>query len=249
MVKIIAASKTNIASANIAALLEQRGIKPIYFEQDVIYLPVENLRADLLLIASSHKSAEGVPSLTCHTPGNWSSADYGGQPRTLSIAPAFYLREILLALADGAKERGLKHLVCFEVTHHGPTPYLPTVFVEVGSMPEHWKDLSACAVVADAIERAYKHEPETDLPVAIGFGGPHYAPNFTKRVLQGKYAVGHICPKYRLDEIDYEMVKQAIERTSPRPDFAVIDWKGATAQQRQKLVGWLERAGLSWEKV
>ncbi|MBU0615902.1 MAG: hypothetical protein KJ601_07455, partial [Nanoarchaeota archaeon] len=38
--------------------------------------------------------------------------------------------------------------------------------------------------------------------------------------------IGHICPKYILPSLTKDMIEQAINKTLPKPSFAVLDWKG-----------------------
>ncbi len=251
--KIIVVSTSNIASKNIAGILTSKyklpaNVEVKAFEQSVLNLPLENLKADLIIMPSTHKSEAGVNTLTCHTTGNWSSAEMGGQARTLSIAPALYLKEALLELKKQQQTKNLKYEVSLEVTHHGPTPNLPVIFVEVGSSEKQWNDLTACEAVADTIYHLLTKEPEK-VPVAVGFGGPHYAPAFTRKVLEGEIAFGHICPKYQADNLDEKMILQAFERTTPKPDFAAIEWKGLIKGQRDNIIGILEKNKINWKKL
>ena len=87
-----------------------------------------------------------------------------------------------------------------------------------------------------------------EVPTCVGFGGIHYADNFTKLEF-GMYAMGHICPGHQVDSIDEEIVKQAIEKTIPKPELAVLDWKGLYAPQREKMISIFEKIGIEWKKV
>ncbi len=247
--KQIIVSKTNLASFNIGKILsKQYGLKLTETELGVLALePVIDLNAELVIVASSHKSVDGRPTLTCHTTGNWGKAELGGKDETLSVAPALYLREALLELKKQQETLKLNYEVSLEATHHGPSLDAPIIFVEVGSSEKQWKDLKACSAVAAAINRVYKISPE-NIPVAIGFGGGHYCTTFTKRVLEGKIAFGHICPKHFCDSLDKGPIKQAVEKTFPHPDFAVLEWKGLSAEQRQKLMAIFEKNKIRWKK-
>ena len=120
----------------------------------------------------------------------------------------------------------------------------PIVYVEVGGSEDEWKDIDACRIICNALLA------KPDLKeVAVGFGGPHYAPNFSKQKILDNVAVGHICPNYHLDNIDEEMVLQAFEKTTPKTDFAIIDWKGCTKEQRDKLIAVFQKNKISWKKV
>jgi D-aminoacyl-tRNA deacylase len=128
------------------------------------------------------------------------------------------------------------------VSHHGPTSLpFPLVFVEVGSTPQQWNDLNACRIAARVISELMACEPE-NVPVAVGFGGPHYAPNFTAVV--DRVAVGHIASKHVAEFVDEPMVRQMVDRTVPRPAFALFDWKGLRGCERDRLSGILNGLGL-----
>jgi len=265
--KLIAISQVNEASRNIGKILidkykfkkaEGSGKLPIYKKdklvlvkcaEDVLHLGylAEYLRPELLVIASTHKSEAGINTLTCHSPGNWSSADLGGEKKTLAVAPALYLKEALLEL----KKQKLSYEVSLEVTHHGPTPNIPVIFVEVGSSKKQWQDMKACEAAADTIYNILtkKIEKPKNIPVVVGFGGTHYAPGFTRKTLNNELIPGHICPKYQADKLDEEIILQAFERTIPKPDFAAIEWKGLVKAQRDKIIEILDKNKIKWKKV
>ncbi len=48
------------------------------------------INADLFIFATKHQSKEGIPSFSCHAPGNWNKAELGGKEKQLCVAPAFY---------------------------------------------------------------------------------------------------------------------------------------------------------------
>lgn len=121
------------------------------------------------------------------------------------------------------------------------------IFVEVGSSEKQWNDLTACEAVADTIYHLLTKEPDI-VPVAVGFGGPHYAPAFTRKLLKENIAFGHICPKYKIDNLDEELILQAFERTIPKPDFAFFDWKGLLSGQRNKIIEILDKNKIAWKK-
>jgi len=93
-----------------------------------------------------------------------------------------------------------------------------------------------------------REEPE-EKPVAIGFGGPHYAPNFTEVVLKGRVAVGHILPNYAFDYIDETMFSQMIEKTIPKPELALVDWKGLKSEEKVKVKELCEATGIEYRKT
>jgi D-aminoacyl-tRNA deacylase len=253
--KLIIVAEKNLASVNISKFLKPASPKQVFRIKDNV-LDLDKYEKDLqkhspelVVVPSTHKSEANVPMLNAHPTGNWSSDNsLGGKQRTLSIAPALYLASAVRALRDSKEELKLNYEVGLEVTHHSPTIDLPVMFVEVGSSEKEWSDLQACEAVASVINKISAEEPEK-LDVCIGFGGPHYAPQFTRRVLAGKFATGHICPKHHIDSLDEEMILQAISKTTPKPNFVALEWKGLKPEQRQKIISVLEKNKISWERI
>jgi D-aminoacyl-tRNA deacylase len=255
----------DLAGANIAKIIvERQGLRPtgdsclgspVYGKGDVLLFGTRTsvrdltelpLRPEVCVVASRHRSESGKPTLTCHPTGNFGAAGLGGSPGRLQTTNSQYLCRSLLLLRQAKERHGLEHEVSMEVTHHGPTELpFPLLYVEVGSSEPQWNDLKACGAVADVIWEAVSSGGEP-LPSAIGFGGPHYAPNFNEVV--GKYAMGHIMPKHAVEQLSEGMVAQMVEKTFPRPEVAVIDWKGLKGADKDVLVGILGKIGLKWVK-
>ena len=258
--KLIVIAKGNLASTNIGKILKEKHpklkgaeyfeIKDNVLDLDKYEKDFQKLKPELIIVASTHRSKAGVPMLNAHAPGNWESADLGGKPKTLSIAPALYVRTAVLEFQKLKRERKAleKYEVGMEVTHHSPTIPFPVMFIEVGSSEKEWSDTMACAAAADVCYKLATEAPEK-VPVAIGFGGGHYAPQFNKRIFREKIAFGHICPKHHADTLDEDMILQAFNKTIPKPDFAAIEWKGLKGPQRPKIIEVLEKNKISWKKI
>ena len=274
--KLVVFSKKDIAGTNIVKILMDKfnfvktdeifDDNPIYEKDDIsivgcrndaIHLKYLNVfKPEICVFASRHKSESEKPTLTCHSPGNFSTAEAGGNERELSIAPALYLHKAmnLLKIYGGSLPHN-GYDISFEVTHHGPTNLsFPVIFVEVGSSEKQWNDNSACEVVSCVIYEILTNKiqdvqdvQEVKIPTAIGFGGPHYAPNFTK--ISDKIATGHIAPKYAVDFLNKEMIEQMINKTIPKPDFAVLDWKGLRGSERRNIIKILDDLGVEWKKT
>jgi D-aminoacyl-tRNA deacylase len=249
--KLILYSMDDLAGANIAKKILERGFEAtcdsfegatIYKKGDILlfgtktnvkdlkYLPY---KPDVCVVASRHKSESGKPTLTCHPTGNFSKAELGGEPGRLQPTNAQYLRQSLILLQEQQKKHGLPYEVSMEVTHHGPTELpFPLLYVEVGSSEEQWKDEKACLAVAEVIWEIMSKGVE-DTPPAIGFGGPHYAPNFNQAAK--KYAIGHIMPKHHTENLDKAAVEEMLDKTLPRPDTAILDWKGLKGAEKTAL--------------
>jgi len=215
-------------------------------------LAAERTIFDYFLYASTHKSEVGTPALTAHVPGNWGAADFGGSERTLNMAYASKLKQILQLLDEGAKKHKLDWPINMEVDHHGPTPNNgkhALIFVEIGSGQEQWENEIAGKVVAEAMMKALVR-PAPQVKVYLGIGGGHYAPKFTPLMLgsEGR-AVGHVLAKYRAADFDEQMLKQAVEKTIEPIEGALIDWKGLGKEEREQIISVLEKKGLKWERI
>jgi D-aminoacyl-tRNA deacylase len=202
---------------------------------------------ELIVFLSRHSSTKGIPTLSVHTPGNLSDANFGGEPRRVSVSPATAMKNSLLKMAKLATERELDYEVSYEGTHHGPSLSFPTMFVELGSSPKQWKDVEAAEVVADAAVAAISDCSCSS--VVLGIGGPHYNKKFTKMALTNQVAFGHMIPKYALAEVDAEIIYQCVERTFELVDCVVLDWKGIRGEHKSKIITVLETLGLTSEKV
>ena len=248
VMKIIVVSQKDIAAMNIKKILlnefdfketdEEFDNNKIFAREEYILVTVkkdsifnnhldEKFDPEIYIFASRHSSKSELPCLTVHVTGNYSDNKFGGNQKELCLAPSKVICGILKNLEEN-KIDGFE--VCLEVSHHGPTDLKsPLIFVEVGSTKEQWNNLGACRTVAKTIME-FKEKGES----AIAFGGPHYAPKFTKLVLQG-WAIGHICPKYQFEHFDEKMFDQMIKKTTPEPRTILIDKKGTKGKMKNLL--------------
>jgi D-aminoacyl-tRNA deacylase len=262
--KVIVCSEYEVASENMwNFFIDNLGFKetedtycgfPTYKKQDFLLVknPKEIIFIDNLdlffdpeyyVFASPHSSEANMPCLTVHTTGNFSDNSHGGKEKELGIAPSDVMKSAFLNLM---KENKTEFPISLEVTHHGPTNLKkPLLFVEVGSGHSEWKNQNAIETVCRAILGINRGRGVS----VIGFGGPHYAPNFTKREQDTELMFGHMCPKYQADHVNEELIIQMIEKTVPKPEKALIDWKGLKGEQRNHITGLLEHYGLAWEKI
>lgn len=251
--RIILYSHQDTAGKNIAKFLN-KNLTIFGIEEKVINLkdlpPEIYNNIDLIIVASKHRSESALPTFCVHSPGNFNDAKYGGNEKTLSIAPALYMREAIIEFKKQQEQQTSQYDITLEATHHGPTLNFPIMFVEVGSSEEQWNDLSACETASNVIKKICDKETcnknKKSIKVAIGIGGNHYADKFTKILLNEDIAFGHIMPKYNFNE---EMIEQMILKTIPRPEFALIDWNGLNSEQRNKAIKKLEEINLEWRKV
>lgn len=215
------------------------------------------LNPDLIIFASRHRSEAQRPAFLAHLTGNWSSkAEFGGNPRELSLASALLFKAGFLSLLENSK-------VCtvlanfstdIEVTHHGPTTLeKPLIFMELGSTKEEWSIDEAGEVVANSIINAiYKcldFKKKKNQYIGLGFGGTHYAPNFQRLVINSNVAMSFICPKYYIQELNRDLIAQMIENTLESVDYFIIDWKGTNSEDKKHLVPLLEEFDIPIKKT
>ena len=253
----IIVSKKDQAGMNIANFLRDIDLDDLNaelyeVEKESIYNENidKEIEADLFIFATKHQSAKGVHSLSCHSPGNWDRAEAGGKDRELCVSPALLLKEAFLELNKAGKDT--HHEITLEVTHHGPYIEKPCVFIEIGSDEENWINKDAGKIIAEVIVGLLKDIDGIMLnkegyKVAFGIGGPHYANTFNRRVLEKDIAVGHICPKHMLGMLDKRMILQAIEKTIPKPDFILLDWKGL-GKEKQRIVRLLDEMKIEYKR-
>lgn len=216
-----------------------KGILEIGYVQD-------SFKPDLYIILSTHKSEAKTKSLSCHISGDWKKGIPPANPNVL--------RNMFLKLNEMKTKFNLEpYLVTLEVTHHEPYEFnSPSIWVEVGGSEEEWNDLNACKAVCEAVLNVNYSDCFDDgsknwLPSAVGFGGPHYSPNFMKDYILNNVAVGHICSKHAIDGASEEVILDAFVKS--KSNLAIIDWKGTTSEQRKKLSSLFESNGITWKKV
>ena len=260
---IIVYSSQDPAGSNIASELMQMGFKetkerfedyPVYSykthklfrTQSPIIQAEVKLKTDYVIFASKHKAVSGKPCLTVHPSGNFSRAELGGKERELCLTSADLIKSLFLELV---KEPPQGYDVSLEVTHHGPTSLLsPAAFIELGSGPEQWKDTNASKYIAQCIINVLDKGLVQNKP-AIGFGGGHYSPTFSRKLPSSPYSLSHICAEYNLGCLDKELVSEMIGKTKEKVHSALLDWKGMNAQEREKVSSILSKTNLEIVKV
>lgn len=252
-------SEKDIAGKNIAEkLIERYGLEKVNdwewkgknvrltkVKEDITHAQIDFV-TDYVICASRHKSESKERTLCVHVPGNWGRADLGGEEKTLSTVYASKMKVILKEIKKLAQEMKLDWTVCMEVDHHGPTVEMPIMFVEIGSGEEEWRNEKAAEIIAESIMKGIESSEEFES--AFGVGGGHYAPLFTKIMLEDKIAVGHMLPKYQIDEVGIEILEQAFEKSVEPVERAVLDWKGMSSEQRKRMIALLEEMGKKWER-
>ncbi|MBI5390595.1 hypothetical protein HZB02_03840 [Candidatus Woesearchaeota archaeon] len=205
------------------------------------------IKADLFVFLSKHQSASGIPSLTVHAPGNFGTAELGGKNQELCIAPAIFIKTFFQQLQQYANQG---YGCIQEATHHGPfLTKTPCVFIEIGSTEKEWNDPKPAKMMAECFMKTITQLPlASKFRSALGIGGPHHCPSFKKIQFEEPIAIGHVCPKYMLPVLSETMICQALERTQPKADLILVDWKGL-GEPKEKIKGMLEKIGVEWRKV
>lgn len=204
----------------------------------------KDIEADVFVFATTHKSKLGVPSLCVHVPGNWSKAELGGKDKQLCISMPGYMKAAFIKLHELNK---IGFDVVQEATHHGPYMEKPIMFIEIGSSDKEWPRKDAGEIIAKTV----MHILTTELPeheTAFGIGGQHTTTNFRKIVNDTNIAMGHVCPKYMLDKLDKEMIKQALERNMDKVNHVIVDWKGL-GQEKQRISELLKEMYIEFERT
>lgn len=203
---------------------------------------------DLLLFPTTHRSGKEVSSICVHSPGNFGSADLGGVAGKLcptNPQVQRFLWEELKRQFSGISS----HNVVMEATHHGPALDVPTLFVEIGSGEDSWKNPLLGKKVAAALLSLFNSAIpaiEHQFVPAVGIGGPHYVPNFLKVMETTSYAFGHLCAKYNVDVLTEELIRQALEASRAR--VVVLDWKGL-GSKKAEITSMLEKNAIPYKRT
>ena len=265
---LIIASKKDTAGINITTQLSQFRQNPLLssmadnpsfdfylVDTEIIYtknLDLEKInKYDFVIFASKHKSEKKEKTLCVHAPGNFRTADLGGEVGKVCPTSALFQKQIFEKLNANTKEHHLNNYkVTLECTHHGPLIDKPCIFIEIGSTENEWGNRKAGFVIAKTINeiiKEFKKNPYNE--TAIGIGGPHYCPNFNKIQLNSNVAVSHVIPQYVLP-LKEEWVKEAISKTQEEIDFVLLDWKGlGNSEQRKQVVEILDKLYVSYKKT
>jgi D-aminoacyl-tRNA deacylase len=213
----------------------------------------ESLHIDskIAIFLSRHRSKTGEPTLTVHPIGNFSDAQFGGQPKTIVPVAPKMMTHLLRLIKKNLQLTDLDYKVCYEVTHHGPFLRIPTLFTEVGSTEVQWQQKEPASIIATSLLellRTYQYEEDfpKDIPVLLGIGGGHYAPRFTDIAFQKKVAFGHMIPSYKIDEgtIDDEILEKTIQAT-PNLTAVYLHKKDLKKSQVTSYRNWFEKKGIS----
>ncbi len=214
----------------------------------------DSLGFETIYFLSSHGSGKGVPAFTTHAEGNWNGeAKLGGKPRELAIAAPLAMLS-LLRLMQATGLEGVEKT--YEATHHGPLIKTPSLFVESGGSEDDKRNRQRSDMLADLVLKSISEQKERAVEhskVVIGIGGMHYPVKFNRLALEKGYAFAHIMPKHALYNADGSsnlgMLSQAIERSKPKPELAVVEWKSINSEARNNVIAKLNELGMEHERV
>lgn len=221
-------------SISLSIKLYKTNTRPILLEH-----AQELIEADYFIFLSKHTAKSEKPAFCVHSCGNFGSADLGGTPGQLSVAePLFqthYLRTLASMIDEFNKTHGVSYEAVLECTHHGPHIKKPTTFIEIGSSEKEWtvpENATFLVQVLFATLDTYSDalmSLRSEQPLGVAIGGPHYTPHITKYLLEKEpdALIGHIMPKYQLENLSYESVLQMIQKT-PGSNTLFLDWKGVS---------------------
>ncbi|MFW9772731.1 MAG: D-aminoacyl-tRNA deacylase [Candidatus Thorarchaeota archaeon] len=229
--------------------------EPLIFLNDLKLIETE-IRPDFLIFASRHSSKTERPAFLIHTTGNWGeNTDFGGNSKDLSLTSALLHKAGFLSLINQYTLENLANFsIDIEVSHHGPTILeKPLIFMELGSNKKEWVINEAGEFLATSILKTIfkfiELNESQNQQVGIGFGGTHYAPNFNRLIRTKDVAMSFICPKYNVQDLDYELVKKMIDNTSEEVDYFIIDWKGTNSEDKKHLIPLLEQFDIPIKKT
>lgn len=254
---IILASKKDPAGMNIVENLKKSNCKiPIYLvDVDIVHaesidkqLKTLNKKSDFdfIIFASKHQSVKKVKSLSVHPIGNWKKSEFGGKEETICPSNALILKHFFQTLEKNLKNNSLEYNLTMESTHHGPYIETPSLFIEIGSTLEEWHDNQAGELIAKTIIEAINtiNKINNKVKIAFGIGGPHYCPNFNEIQLGNRFAISHVIAEYALP-LTEKQVSEAINKTIPKVNCILIDWKGlGNATQRNNTLELLKKFNL-----
>ena len=202
------------------------------------------IKNDTIVFLSRHGSIKNIPALTVHPEGNLGNeAKLGGKPNELSVSDPIRMARTLCALKKNNKS---DVPVTYEATHHGPLLKTSSFYAEIGGTQEIRESNDFARLLSKSVIDAIDDEMEFD-KIAVGIGGLHYSDRFAKLSFEGKRAFSHIIPRHYVDNTN--MFKQAIERSVPKAEIAIIDWKSLTAEQRENSIKMLGKLGIDYEKI
>jgi len=204
----------------------------------------QEIEGDWIIFATRHQAASGKKSFSVHVPGNWGKAGAGGKDKKLCRALPGVMKDAIKTIQTAY--HGDEFDIVQECTHHGPEIDKPCMFIEIGSTEDEWNRYDCGEVIAKVVNHIATNKPKKYKEVVV-IGGGHYNQVATKLMLNTEYAVGHICPKHMLTELNPALLKEAVEKNGENFEMVVLDWKGL-ATDKQRVVDMLDKLGIKYDR-
>jgi D-tyrosyl-tRNA(Tyr) deacylase len=100
------------------------------------------------------------------------------------------------------------------------------------------------------IRENLKNLKTENITFAIGFGGPHYARNFSKIYdLPTTVYLSHIVPKYSVMKLTDDHIKTMINQTLEPINTAILDWKGLNSAEKKHILSLTSKYNLEIKKT
>jgi len=200
------------------------------------------------IFVSQHKSASNIPTLTCHTTGNFNENIYGGKFREIGICNPWVLKQYLLEL-NRERDNVPHYDITLEASHHGPTSLKkPTVFIEIGSTDREWSDEVAVETLCKALLKVISQKPNKCEKVAIALGGNHYPSKFNRILLESEFGLASIVARHNLRHLDRTMISEMKFKSTEKVSYAIYDSKGMGIE-KNRVLRLLEDTGLELIRV
>ena len=219
----------------------------------LLYLDkLDTIHPDCLafIFLSRHSSESGIPTLTCHSTGNFDANPYGGIPRELGICYPYLQKQYIKEIT--ANRLSVPHYeIVIEATHHGPTSLKkPSLFIEIGSSEEQWTDKNAASVVCDSLMSVLcKINANSRCKgVGIALGGTHYPTKFSQLLLDSELGLAAVAARHNLYSVDESMIDQMISKSVEKVEYGIVDRKGL-GKEKTRILELIKRKNLELLEV
>lgn len=206
----------------------------LYLEQEEIisFEKEANLEFEQIIFLSKHSTLSEIKprTISVHAVGNWGKAELGGKDETIVKTDSILIRSLLLNFYN-QKPKTTPFEIKQEATHHGPYLDKSTIFVEIGSDENAWKDKPVCEFVCKELIKVISDYDKEEIKQerkwieVVGFGGSHYCTKFNRLtfVPENKYCFGHVIPDYALKQIsDRKKLKEILEQAKDKSNSSII---------------------------
>ena len=267
---VFVAWEKDLAGMNIKACLEKIGFVKLSTQNIKLDIKViskqhifadnldKEIKADLFVFCTTHRSSSDKKSLCVHPIGNMGNENkLGGLSRKIVPCIPNLMKKLLIEITKLKPEYDEleDYDATIEQTHHGPYLETPAMFVEIGSTEDEWKTKQAGEIIAKSLYNVFNEELKkeqtferlrdgTGKNVCI-IGGGHYNQLANKIVHKTKLNPGHILTKFYLEETDENMLKQMKEKSNA--DMFVFDWKSC-GPEKHRITRLLDELGFKWVK-